>query len=90
MFGFDARYTTEFYADAFEPSTGRFYLQSDQKIGNYPFVDLHVNLKLKRTRAFFNFMNVAPWFLKSNFWSAPSYPLFKTTYRIGVAWSFYN
>ena len=88
--GFDTRYTTKFYADAFEPSTGRFYLQNEQKIGNYPFVDFHVNLKLKRTRAFFNLMNVTSGLLDGNFWAAPSYPLYKRTYRIGVAWSFYN
>ncbi len=88
--GFDARYTTKFYADAYEPSTARFYLQNEQKIGNYPFVDFHVNLKLKRTRAFFNLMNVTSGLLDGNFWAAPSYPLYKRTYRIGIAWSFYN
>lgn len=88
--GFDARYTSSFYADAFEPSTARFFLQNEQKIGNYPFIDFHVNLKLKRTRAFFNLMNVTSDLLDGNFWAAPSYPLYKRTYRIGVAWSFYN
>ncbi len=88
--GFDARYTTKFYADAFEPSTGRFYLQNEQQIGNYPFIDFHVNLKLKRTRFFFNLMNLTTGFLDGNFWAAPSYPLYKRTYRIGLAWSFYN
>lgn len=90
QFGFDARYTTKFYADAYEPATARFYLQNEQQIGNYPFVDFHVDLKLKRTRVFFNLMNVTSGLLDGNFWAAPSYPLYKRTYRIGVAWSFYN
>lgn len=90
QFGFDTRYTTAFYADSFEPATGRFYLQNEQQIGNYPFVDFHINLKLKRTRAFFNLMNVTSGLLDGNFWAAPSYPLYKRTYRIGIAWSFYN
>lgn len=88
--GFDTRYTTKFYADAFELSTARYYLQNDQQIGNHPFVDFHIDLKLKRTRAFFNMMNVTSGLLDGNFWAAPSYPLYKRTYRIGVAWSFYN
>ncbi len=88
--GVDARYTTRFYGDAFEPSTGRFYWQETQKIGNYPFIDFHVDLKLKRTRAFFNMMNITSGLLDGDFWAAPSYPLYKRTYRIGVAWSFYN
>ena len=89
-FGFDIRYNTEFYADAYEPATGRYYWQNEQKIGNYPFVDLHINLKLKRTRAFFQWMNATAGMLDGNFWSAPDYPLYRRTFRLGIAWSFYD
>ncbi|MGE4586973.1 MAG: putative porin [Mangrovibacterium sp.] len=88
--GFDVRYHTEFYADAWEPATGRFYWQEKQKIGNYPFVDLHASLKLKRTRAFFLLKNAASGLLSGDFWSAPDYPLYRRTFRLGIAWSFYD
>lgn len=88
--GFDVRYNTEFFADAYEPATGRYYWQDKQKIGNYPFIDLHANLKLKRTRAFFQLKNAGSGLLSGDFWSAPDYPLYRRTFRLGIAWSFYD
>jgi hypothetical protein len=90
MLGFDVRYNTEFYADAFDPATGRFYWQDQQKTGNYPFIDLHANLKLKRTRAFFQLKNAGSGIIPGDFWSAPDYPLYRRTFRLGIAWSFYD
>lgn len=88
--GIDTRYNTSFYADAYQPGTSRFYLQNTQKIGNYPYIDLHVNLKLKRTRFYFRMMNSASGLVGDNYFSAPDYPYYRRTYRIGVAWSFYD
>jgi len=88
--GIDTRYNTNFYADAYEPGTARFYLQNEQKIGNYPFVDLHVNLKLKRTRFYFRMMNVGSGLLGDNYYTALNYPYYRRTFRIGLAWSFYD
>jgi hypothetical protein len=89
-FGFDTRYTTAYYADAYDPATARYYWQNQQKIGNFPIVDLHANLKLKRTRAFFQLLNAATGFLDGNYWAAPDYPLYRRTFRLGIAWSFYD
>ncbi|WP_423126284.1 putative porin [Gaoshiqia sp. Z1-71] len=88
--GFDVRYHSLYYADAFDPATGRFYWQNQQKIGNFPFVDLHANLKLKRTRAFFQLLNAASGLMEGNYWTAPDYPLYRRTFRLGIAWSFYD
>lgn len=88
--GADIRYNTEFYADAYDAATGRYYWQDQEKIGNFPFVDAHVNLKLKRTRVFFEWLNAASGFLDGGFWAAPDYPLYRRTFRLGVAWTFYD
>lgn len=88
--GVDTRYNTAFYADAYQPGTSRFYLQNTQKIGNYPYVDLHVNLKLKRTRFYFKMMNTLSGLVGDNYFAAPDYPYYRRTYRIGIAWSFYD
>lgn len=90
ILGFDVRYNTKFYADAYEPATGRFHWQDKQKIGNYPFIDLHANLKLKRTRAFFQLKNAGSGIIPGDFWTAPDYPLYRRTFRLGIAWSFYD
>lgn len=88
--GVDVHYNTAFYADAYDVATGRYYWQNQRKIGNFPYLDAHVNLKLKRTRVFFQWLNAASDLLSGNFWTAPDYPYFRRTFRLGVAWSFYN
>jgi hypothetical protein len=88
--GIDFRYNTAFYADAYQPATSSFYLQNNQKLGNYPFIDLHANLKLKRTRFFFLLLNAASGFVGNNYFVAPNYPYYRRTFRLGVAWSFYD
>lgn len=88
--GIDTRYNSAFYADAYEPGTARFYHQNTQKIGNYPYIDLHANLKLKRTRVFFNMLNAGSGLVGNNYFMAPEYPYYRRTFRLGLAWSFYD
>jgi hypothetical protein len=88
--GADTRYNSNFYADAYEPATARFYLQNTQMVGKYPYIDLHANLKLKRTRVFFLLMNAATGLVGNNYFSAPDYPYYRRTFRLGVSWSFYD
>ncbi len=89
QFGIDTRYNTAFYADAYDPATSRFHLQNEREIGNYPYFDIHANLKLKRTRFFFLFMNSASSLL-DNYYVAPNYPYYQRTFRLGISWSFYD
>ncbi|MBK5202453.1 MAG: putative porin [Prolixibacteraceae bacterium] len=88
--GLDVRYNTLFYSDAYEPETGQYHWQNEQKTGNYPFVCGHLNFKLKRTRFFAQFLNTTSGLLDGNFWAAPNYPLYRRTFMLGVAWSFYD
>ncbi|MFV0289879.1 MAG: putative porin [Mangrovibacterium sp.] len=88
--GFDVRYNSSYYADAYNPATGQFYAQSVQKIGDYPITNLHYNFNLKRARLFFQMMNATAGLLDGNYWVAPDYPLYRRSFRFGVAWSFYD
>ena len=88
--GADTRYNSNFYADAYDPATARFYLQNTKLIGKYPYIDLHANLKLKRTRVFFILMNAVSGMVGNNYFLAPDYPYSRRTFRLGVAWSFYD
>jgi hypothetical protein len=89
QFGVDTRYNSAFYADAYDPATSRFYIQNKQQFGNYPYIDLHANLKLKRTRFFFLIMNATSGFI-DNYYVAPNYPYYARTFRFGLSWSFYD
>ncbi|TKG88639.1 hypothetical protein EYV94_26930 [Puteibacter caeruleilacunae] len=88
--GFDTRYFSSYYADTYDPATSRFHLQTEKKIGNFPQIDLFVNLKLKRTRAFFKLINAAEGLIGEDQFTALHYPLNRRTFRLGLSWTFYD
>ncbi len=88
--GVDTRYFSKFYADAYDPATMNFHLQNERKIGGYPTFDLFVNLKLKRTRAFFKLINAGGGIIGKEQFSALHYPVNRRTFRVGIAWTFYD
>ena len=88
--GIDTRYNTEYYADAYAPSTGLFHLQSEKKYGNYPYIDVYASIRLKRTRLFFKMMNIGSEFIHEVYITTPTYPMNRSTFRLGVSWAFYD
>ena len=88
--GVDTRYNTNYYADAYDLSTGLFHLQNEKKLGDFPYIDAHVNLQLKRTRVFFKMMNIGTEFINREYYTTPHYPMNRMTFRLGVAWAFYD
>ncbi len=88
--GADTRYNTKYYADAYSPATGLFYLQNEKKYGNYPYIDVYANLRLKRTRVFFKMINIATNFLDTEYMTTPHYPMPRSSFRFGISWLFYD
>lgn len=88
--GFDTRYNTKYYADAYSPSTGLFYLQNEKKYGNYPYIDVYANLRLKRTIVFFKMVNIGTNFLDGEYITTPHYPMPRSSFRFGISWLFYD
>jgi len=88
--GVDVIYHTLYHAYAYMPATGRFYNQSLVKTGNYPFINVFLNLKLKRTRIFIMFDHVNSGLMSYNYLLTPYYPLNIRMLRYGLAWTFYN
>jgi hypothetical protein len=88
--GLDARFNTRYYADAYNPATGFFHLQNEKEIGNYPYIDAYVSLKLKRTRVFFKLINVGSDVFNREYFTALHYPMNRMTFRLGVDWTFYD
>jgi hypothetical protein len=88
--GSDVRYNTKYYADAYAPNTGLFYLQNETQYGNYPYIDVYASVRLKRTRVFFKMMNIGTNFLDGIYMTTPGYPMNRSTFRLGVSWAFYD
>ncbi len=88
--GADIYITTPYTGNAYMPATGVFYLQSDQTIGGYPFVDPFLAIRIKRTRIFFAYNNALAGLVNNNYFTAAGYPTKPGTLRFGLAWTFYD
>ena len=84
------RYFTKYYADAYMPATRTFYLQNQVQIGNFPFIDLAVALKVKKAHIYLAYSNM--FLLTGNYDSfiAPHYPMRDSRIFIGINWRLFN
>lgn len=91
MLGFDIRYSTQYDGYSYNPSLALFYQENNSGIGNYPFIDVWFNLRLKRTRFFakFEHFNSTMWNIK-DYYYAVSYPAKSSTFKFGISWTFYD
>jgi len=88
--GFQLRYFTAYYANAYMPELRAFYLQNDVQIGNYLWADFYLTLKVQRARLFFKIANVTGYFEGNNYWLAPHYPDRDARFYFGVTWRFHD
>jgi hypothetical protein len=72
------------------PATGRFYRQDQVRTGNYPFINVFLNIKLKRTRIFVMLDHVNSGIMGYNYYMVPTYPMNARMFRYGIAWTFYD
>ena len=93
--GWNVNFHTKYYAYAYMPATGLFYLQNEQQIGNYPFFDFFLNLQIKRARIFVRSdgLNTLNFFRnsigKENF-MVYRYPTNDLRLKVGLSWAFYD
>lgn len=88
QYGTDIRYCTLYYADAYMPATGQFYLQNEKKIGNYPYVDIFMNFRIQKFKFFLKLEHVNAGFTKRIYYTVPHYPMPGRTFKFGITWSF--
>jgi len=89
--GIDFYYFTSYFSDAFMPATGMFYNQAEQKVGNYPYLDAFLDVKLKRTRFTIQYTNALSEFTpEAHYFMAYRNPNFNGSLKFGIAWTFYN
>jgi len=91
--GADARWFSEYYAQAYDPATRLFYLQQTRKQGNYPFIDFYIQGKVKSFDGFLklehaNFEQFNTQFPNS-YYSTLGYSLPPRRIVFGVSWKFY-
>lgn len=87
--GFDVTFFSAFFADAYMPALGSYYLQYEKKIGSYPFVDFFFSMKVKHARIFFKTEHINSGF-SGAYYLAPNYPAPDRSIKVGINWIFFD
>lgn len=88
--GLNFYYNTAYYADNYMPATRSFYLQGENEIGNYLYMDVFINLKIQRARLFAAYTHFNAGLMGRSYYSIPSYPMQDGAFRFGVSWRFHD
>ena len=91
--GGDLRWFTKYYAPDYDALIGQYTVQNNGdknvEIGNYPWVDVYANLKLKQAR-FYVMMSHVNYSEGGKYFLTPHYPTNQRIFRVGVSWNFFN
>jgi len=90
MGGVEVFYNTAWHAPAYMPALRTFYYQDRQTTGNYPYVDLFLNFRIKRARIFLLMQHVNEGILNYSYYMIPGYPMPDRAFKFGVNWIFYD
>lgn len=88
--GIDCNYYTKYKAVGYQPATMAFYNQREIECGNYPFMNLYVNMKLSRARFYLMMSHINQGMTGDNYFSMPHYPLNPRRFQLGVSIDFLN
>ena len=88
--GFDLNYNTLYFADGYMPATKVFFTQKSKEIGNYLYIDVFLNFKIKRALFFLKLQHANSGLMGYNYYTTPHYPMQDRLFRFGISWKFYN
>lgn len=88
--GFNLRWFSAYYADAYMPALRSFYVQNETKVGDYPYLDVYLALKVKRANIYVQYANLLGLTGDYNYFTTPHYPMRDTRFYFGVNWRFYK
>lgn len=89
--GTDIRYHSPFFSPSYDPATGLFYHQSQQRVGGYLWADLFLNLQVKRASFYIKGGHInALWDTAPNYFLLPHYPGQKFGLFWGIDWRFFD
>ena len=88
--GISGNYSSNYYAQAFMPSNGMFYLQLEKKTGGYFRFDLFANAKIKTAKVFLKMENILDGTFYNSYYLTPHYPMPGRILRFGVIWRFFD
>lgn len=86
--GTDVTWFSGFYGYSYNPNISQFYIQNDKQIGNYPFIDAWMSIKVKPVRFFVKADHVNAGMMGRNYYLIPHYPQNDFALKFGLSWVF--
>ncbi|MGP2569646.1 putative porin [Ornithobacterium rhinotracheale] len=90
MVGTSAYYYSKFKSRAFFPILNEWQLQNREDIGNYPYVDIFANLKVRQMRIYLRGENISSFVLPGKYLYTPKQPAKDFKIQIGINWFLFS
>ncbi len=90
QFGFEVIYYSKFSPAAYMPASGQLYMQNKTSTGNYPILNIFINMRIRRANLFFNMQHLNSLLTKDKFYLAKNYPIDDFAVKFGVSWRFHD
>jgi hypothetical protein len=88
--GFDLRYATSWFAPAYMPLTGQFYVQETAAVAAHPALDAFLSFRVQSFRFFVKMENLLGDYAGSRYYQIFRYPMPEASFRFGVRWRLLN
>jgi len=88
--GVDVYYNSKYAAYAYNPVVNQFYIQNQEMLGDYFYLDPFVSFRIKTFRMFFRLENAGSSFEIGSYFYALHYPMPDRVLRMGISWDFWN
>ncbi len=88
--GAQVNYFSAYNAPSYMAATSVFYIADEVEIGNYPMVDLFLNVRVKSLKAFLKYENINGLFSDKDIFIAPHYTWVEPRIKFGLNWNFYD
>lgn len=88
--GISAYYYSKYQSRDFFPIINEFNLQQGTEIGNYPYIDLFIDMKVRRMRIYFRTENVSSFLLPGEYFYTPKQPARDFKIQIGINWFLFS
>ncbi len=72
------------------PALRTYYLQHNQEVGNYIYMNVFINIKIQRARFFVEYSHFNASFMGRTYFTVPNYPMQDAGFHFGISWRFHD
>lgn len=88
--GFDVTWRSSYQAMGYDVSIAQYYVQNDERVGDMFVADVFLNGRLKRSRFFFKYHNIAQFVKGTGYLITPRYPGQRNILDLGFELLFFD